>query len=321
MAVLQGTFKSVSAFAPIANPMDCPWGHKAFGGYLGQDRESWKEYDATVLMRERGPFPFKILVDQGTGDKFLAGETGVAERADDDDVALRCPLGRRSPPVLRRWLHDVYGVMPLLWMMVPTEQLKPEAFQKACQEKGQALTLRMQGERQAFRPLSWLRRESVGLVRRVVLTCTRMLLIMCWPPVANRWVRPLVLLHLELHRRPRQLPRRRAAGRRLNDNGPKPSNARSDDTGPVWLICDARVGQPGSDAVNTLLAENRLRRRCHRGRGSALVRASGRSKSTLQTKKRTDTILLAPQGRARPWACLSSAHGPWLPNNIRRTSS
>lgn len=74
VAALQGTFKSVSAFAPIANPMDCPWGHKAFGGYLGQDRESWKEYDATVLMRERGPFPFKILVDQGTGDKFLAGE-------------------------------------------------------------------------------------------------------------------------------------------------------------------------------------------------------------------------------------------------------
>ncbi|RZS77198.1 S-formylglutathione hydrolase [Pigmentiphaga kullae] len=65
-------FRSVSAFAPIAHPVDCPWGHKAFGNYLGPDRETWKQYDATELMRTaRQPFPGGILVDQGLADQFL----------------------------------------------------------------------------------------------------------------------------------------------------------------------------------------------------------------------------------------------------------
>ena len=68
-------FRSVSAFAPIAAPSACPWGHKAFGGYLGQSREAWQRYDATALMSGmHAPFPNGILIDQGLGDKFLADQ-------------------------------------------------------------------------------------------------------------------------------------------------------------------------------------------------------------------------------------------------------
>lgn len=64
-------YRSVSAFAPICAPSQCPWGHKAFGGYLGDDRSAWSRYDATALVRER-PHPGPILIDQGLADKFLA---------------------------------------------------------------------------------------------------------------------------------------------------------------------------------------------------------------------------------------------------------
>jgi len=66
-------FRSVSAFAPIAAPSLCPWGKKAFGGYLGADESSWQAYDASALMaqHDRAPFPAGILIDQGLGDKFL----------------------------------------------------------------------------------------------------------------------------------------------------------------------------------------------------------------------------------------------------------
>lgn len=68
-----GVFRSLSAFAPIANPTNCPWGEKAFSGYLGSDRKLWSEYDASDLMRRQRkvPYPAGILVDQGTGDEFL----------------------------------------------------------------------------------------------------------------------------------------------------------------------------------------------------------------------------------------------------------
>ena len=65
-------FKSVSAFAPIASPMRCPWGEKALSGYLGADRTTWRDYDATTLIEDRGWKGPCILVDQGTADKFLA---------------------------------------------------------------------------------------------------------------------------------------------------------------------------------------------------------------------------------------------------------
>ncbi len=68
-----GKFRSVSAFAPIAAPSQCPWGQKAFGAYLGENRDDWAAYDASALMRGlRQPFPDGILVDQGTADQFLA---------------------------------------------------------------------------------------------------------------------------------------------------------------------------------------------------------------------------------------------------------
>lgn len=66
-------FKSVSAFAPITAPMQCPWGEKAFSGYLGSNRENWKPYDATELITTNGRvFADAILIDQGSSDKFLA---------------------------------------------------------------------------------------------------------------------------------------------------------------------------------------------------------------------------------------------------------
>ncbi len=65
-------YRSVSAFAPISAPTRCPWGEKAFGHYLGADRDAWKDHDASELMRQRKtPFPAGILVDQGASDKFL----------------------------------------------------------------------------------------------------------------------------------------------------------------------------------------------------------------------------------------------------------
>ena len=69
-----GRFRSVSAFAPIAAPMRCPWGEKAFSGYLGEDRGQWRAHDASELMRAQteAPFPDGILIDQGLADKFLA---------------------------------------------------------------------------------------------------------------------------------------------------------------------------------------------------------------------------------------------------------
>lgn len=65
-------FRSVSAFAPIAAPSQCPWGVKAFSGYLGNDCAAWARYDATALMTAAtAPFPNGILIDQGLSDKFL----------------------------------------------------------------------------------------------------------------------------------------------------------------------------------------------------------------------------------------------------------
>ena len=69
-------YRSVSAFAPIAAPMHCPWGEKAFSGYLGADRGTWRAYDATELVRSAAAklHGRPILVDQGLGDQFLARE-------------------------------------------------------------------------------------------------------------------------------------------------------------------------------------------------------------------------------------------------------
>ncbi len=70
-----GQYKSVSAFAPICNPMNCPWGQKAFTGYLGTNKEEWKNWDACELVKSyKGP-PFSyIMIDQGKADDFLKRE-------------------------------------------------------------------------------------------------------------------------------------------------------------------------------------------------------------------------------------------------------
>lgn len=63
-------FRSCSAFAPISNPVNCPWGEKAFGGYLGSDRAEWANWDACALV-EQSDFRGAVLVDQGEADNFL----------------------------------------------------------------------------------------------------------------------------------------------------------------------------------------------------------------------------------------------------------
>ena len=64
-------YSSMSAFSPISNPMNCPWGEKAFSAYLGKDKETWRNHDASQLMRQATQFvPAKV--DQGESDDFLA---------------------------------------------------------------------------------------------------------------------------------------------------------------------------------------------------------------------------------------------------------
>lgn len=65
-----GQYRSVSAFAPIANPINCPWGQKAFAGYLGDDKAEWAKHDATELVKGWKGGPLNMLIDVGTGDNF-----------------------------------------------------------------------------------------------------------------------------------------------------------------------------------------------------------------------------------------------------------
>ncbi len=67
---LPGEYRSVSAFAPIANPVSCPWGEGCFGAYLGDDRSAWEAWDASCLVAS-GARVDDILVDQGDADEFL----------------------------------------------------------------------------------------------------------------------------------------------------------------------------------------------------------------------------------------------------------
>ena len=65
-----GRFRSVSAFAPIVSPMNCPWGERALGGYLGPDQAAWRQYDACALIEDGARLP-ALLIDQGEADNFL----------------------------------------------------------------------------------------------------------------------------------------------------------------------------------------------------------------------------------------------------------
>jgi S-formylglutathione hydrolase len=80
-----GRYKSATAFSPICSPLDCPWGEKALGNYLGPDRASWAQYDTTALVassKEQLP----VLVDQGDADNFLVEQlkTPLLEKACGD---------------------------------------------------------------------------------------------------------------------------------------------------------------------------------------------------------------------------------------------
>lgn len=89
---------SVSAFSPISNPVNCPWGQKAFSAYLGTDVQRWREYDASVLMRDAEQ-TVPALVDQGEADNFLAEQL----KPEALDAAARA---REYPLELRR--HEGY---------------------------------------------------------------------------------------------------------------------------------------------------------------------------------------------------------------------
>lgn len=96
-----GVFRSVSALAPICAPTRCPWGEKAFSGYLGDDRAAWAAHDACELMARQAsaPYPQGILIDQGLADKFLV------DQLHPHHFELACEAVRQ-PLTLRR--HAAY---------------------------------------------------------------------------------------------------------------------------------------------------------------------------------------------------------------------
>jgi len=90
-----GRWHSLSALAPIANPSAAPWGEKAFGGYLGTDRSTWKAYDACELLR-LARYPGHILVDQGMADPFLSQLQPDALEATAREVGQSLTLRRHD---------------------------------------------------------------------------------------------------------------------------------------------------------------------------------------------------------------------------------
>lgn len=89
-------FKSISAFSPICHPSQCPWGEKAFKGYL-KDRKEWDAYDAVTLIKDKGVSQ-AILIDQGSKDEFLKEQLGFSymEKLCQDqnlDIKLRLQEG------------------------------------------------------------------------------------------------------------------------------------------------------------------------------------------------------------------------------------
>ncbi|KAG0223207.1 hypothetical protein BGW42_006022 [Actinomortierella wolfii] len=102
----QQNYKSISAFAPILNPTKCEWGIKAFPAYLGEDRSTWSDYDTVELLRRYVSEnnlrkDFKALIDQGTGDFFLANHLCT-----DEFIRATKDLGVESQFEVR--FHDGY---------------------------------------------------------------------------------------------------------------------------------------------------------------------------------------------------------------------
>jgi S-formylglutathione hydrolase len=98
-------YASVSAFAPIASPMNCPWGEKALSGYLGSSRDEWRRYDACALIQDGARLP-ELLVDQGTSDTFLESQL-------KPDLLERACAAAGIPLTLRRqegYDHSYYFI-------------------------------------------------------------------------------------------------------------------------------------------------------------------------------------------------------------------
>jgi len=89
-----GRYASVSAFAPIVSPSNCPWGQKALSGYLGDDQQAWAEYDACALIKKGGTKQ-PLFIDQGDADNFLT------EQLRPELLEQVCHQ-RQHPLVLRR---------------------------------------------------------------------------------------------------------------------------------------------------------------------------------------------------------------------------
>lgn len=91
-----GRFRSVSAFAPIVAPSQVPWGQKALGGYLGEDRSAWRSHDSVALIEDGARVP-ELLVDVGTADPFLEQELRpeLLERA-CAEAGIALTLNRRE---------------------------------------------------------------------------------------------------------------------------------------------------------------------------------------------------------------------------------
>lgn len=102
-------FRSVSAFAPIVAPGQVPWGKKALGGYLGDDRAAWRTHDAVALIEDGARLP-ELLVDQGAADNFLA-EQLRPELLADACAAAGIPLTLRLQP---GYDHSYYFVSTFL---------------------------------------------------------------------------------------------------------------------------------------------------------------------------------------------------------------
>jgi len=113
-------FRSVSAIAPIAAPIDCPWGIKAFSTYLGADQSTWIEHDATRLVQAKGKLFNNILIDQGLEDKFL-------NQLNPDLFEAACAhVGQ--PLQLRRHAHYDHGYYFIQSVMTDHVIFHVEAF-------------------------------------------------------------------------------------------------------------------------------------------------------------------------------------------------
>ena len=91
-----GRYRSVSAFSPIVAPTQVPWGEKAFAAYLGPDRDAWKQYDATELVKTASE-KLPLLIDQGQADEFLDGQLKPWLLKDAADAAGHPVVLRMQP--------------------------------------------------------------------------------------------------------------------------------------------------------------------------------------------------------------------------------